>query len=554
MQSLWTRRIGAVALLACLAGAVACAPAAFAASPEAGAANGDAQRQASLPRVLSAEDAGAYAAIFNYQEQARFGDADKLIGKLKDKRLMGHVLAQRYLGSHYRTPYRELTAWLSSYGDHPQAQRMYQLALKKLPPGTKLPPATAAPMRAGPAAAVAVTPEEDAEAEFTEAPNPAMDDDAPTASALPAKRSKLGQAGAERAWDAGLKAWRVKRYAEAARQFETVAGGDGVDPWLTSAGHFWAGRAHHAAGNPQRYVQSMQLAAQHPRNFYGILARGLLGLDSGLSFQKPGLSVAEMQALAREPGVLRALALAEARQHDRADLELRATAARLPNSAAPLIALAMRVGAPAAAMDLAQRLLRTEGVAVDAALYPVLPWKSADGDGGIDAALLHALIRQESGFRARAISRSGARGLMQLMPATGRFIARETSTRLASTDRLYDPDLNLSLGQAYVSHLFRDAEIGPNLFKMTAAYNGGPGNLRRWERNADHGEDPLLFMESIPKRETRDFVERVLANMWIYRARFGQRAPSLDALAAGEWPGYDPQASPDITASASGAN
>jgi soluble lytic murein transglycosylase-like protein len=106
------------------------------------------------------------------------------------------------------------------------------------------------------------------------------------------------------------------------------------------------------------------------------------------------------------------------------------------------------------------------------------------------------------------------------------------------------------LGQAYVAHLSRDAEIGPNLFRMVAAYNFGPGNLRRWERRADHGDDPLLFIESLPSRETRDFIERVLANMWVYRARFGQAAPSLDALAAGEWPGYDPQTGPDVAASA----
>ncbi len=523
--------------------------------------NGDVQRQAALPKILSDADAANYAAIFRLQDQGRIAEADRLTGKLADKRLVGHVLAQRYLGANYRTPYRELASWLSDYGDLPQAPRVYKLALKRLPPGGKLPPAPAArAQRDSPVAVVAD--EDDDGTEFAEAPNPAMDDAAgaaveddgnpanPAAAASPANPSHLSQAGIKQAWDAGLNAWRLKRYAEAARQFEAVAAAPGSDSWRVSAGYFWAGRAHHAAGNPQRYVQAMQLAAQHPRSFYGILARNLLGLDSGLNFQKPGLSVAEMQALTREPGVLRALALAEIRQHDRADLELRAAASRIQNSIQPLIALATRIGAPSTTIELAQRLQRNEGVALDAALYPVLPWQSPVGEYSIDAALLHALIRQESGFRARALSRAGARGLMQLMPATGRFIARQTNVGLASRDRLYDPGLNLTLGQAYVSHLFRDGEIGPNLFRMVAAYNFGPGNLRRWERRADHGEDPLLFIETIPARETRDFVERVLANTWIYRARFGQQTPSLDALAAGEWPGYDPQASPDVAASA----
>ncbi len=546
MHRTWMRRVCAAALVACLLGA--------AAAHAQTAVNGDAQRQAALPKILSDADAASYAQIFRLQDQARIADADRLIGKLKDKRLLGHVLAQRYLGPNYRTPYRELAAWLSEYGDLPQAQRVYKLALKRLPPGTKLPPAPASRSARGGEVAV-VADEDDETTEFAEAPNPAMDDavaadDSASPAPSPANPSHLSQAGVKQAWNTGLNAWRLKRYAEAIRQFEAVAGAPGNDSWRVAAGYFWAGRTHHAAGNPQRYIQSMQLAAQHPRSFYGILARGLLGLDSGLNFQKPGLNVADMQALAREPGVLRALALAEIGQHDRADLELRAAASRIQNSIQPLIALAQRIGAPSTMIELAQRLQRNESVALDSALYPVLPWQSPAGENSIDTALLHALIRQESGFRARALSRAGARGLMQLMPATGRFIARETNTSLPSHDRLYDPGLNLALGQAYVTHLFRDSEIGPNLFRMVAAYNYGPGNLRRWERHADHGEDPLLFIETIPSRETRDFVERVLANMWIYRMRFGQQTPSLDALAAGEWPGYDPQSSPDVAASA----
>jgi soluble lytic murein transglycosylase-like protein len=564
MHPSWRRRVRAGALVACLAAGVAgSAPAAAQ-----GVNNGEAQRQAALPKVLSDSDAQAYAQIFRLQDQGRMSDADRLIGKLADRRLIGHVLAQRYLGPHYRTPYRELAAWLSTYGDHPQAPRLYKLALKRLPPGTKLPPAPAIGRDARGAPVAVVAGEDDDTTEFAEAPNPALDD-APAdasaqaaaleddgrpantaAAASPSRTPRLDPAGVKRAWEAGLQAWRLQRHAEAARQFEAVAGAPGADSWRVAAGYFWAGRAHQASGDPQRYVQAMQLAARHPRSFYGILARGLLGLDSGLNFQRPPLSVADMQALAREPGVLRALALAEIRQHDRADLELRAAASRIPNSVQPLIALSIRVGAPSAMLELAQRAQRLEGVAVDAALYPVLPWPSQAGEHAIDTALLHALIRQESGFRARALSRAGARGLMQLMPATGRFIAREIGAKPPTGDRLYDPALNLMLGQAYVAHLSRDAEIGPNLFRMVAAYNFGPGNLRRWERRADHGDDPLLFIESLPSRETRDFIERVLANMWVYRARFGQAAPSLDALAAGEWPGYDPQTGPDVAASA----
>ena len=75
---------------------------------------------------------------------------------------------------------------------------------------------------------------------------------------------------------------------------------------------------------------------------------------------------------------------------------------------------------------------------------------------------------------------------------------------------------------------------------MAAAYNGGPGNLAKWQNHVGADIDPLLFIESLPSRETRLFIERVLANFWIYRQRLGQETPSLDQVAAGTWPRYHP--------------
>jgi soluble lytic murein transglycosylase-like protein len=73
---------------------------------------------------------------------------------------------------------------------------------------------------------------------------------------------------------------------------------------------------------------------------------------------------------------------------------------------------------------------------------------------------------------------------------------------------------------------------------MATAWNGGPGNLNKWWRKTNHMDDSLFFIESIPSRETRIFIEKVLTNLWIYRDRFGQPTPSLDAIAAGQWPVY----------------
>jgi soluble lytic murein transglycosylase-like protein len=75
-----------------------------------------------------------------------------------------------------------------------------------------------------------------------------------------------------------------------------------------------------------------------------------------------------------------------------------------------------------------------------------------------------------------------------------------------------------------------------DLIKLLVSYNGGPGNLQKWFREVDHKNDPLLFIESLPARETRGYVERVVANYWIYQDRLGEKKTTLDQLARGEWP------------------
>ena len=177
---------------------------------------------------------------------------------------------------------------------------------------------------------------------------------------------------------------------------------------------------------------------------------------------------------------------------------------------------------------------------LDAALYPLPVWHPEDGYK-VDRALIYAVTRQESRFNAYAKSHAGARGLMQLMPATASSISGTRAYRYSRRNDLYEPALNLSLGQKYLQRLLASDDISGNLFLMAAAYNGGSGNLRKWMRETDYADDPLLFIESIPAPETRDFIERVLTNLWIYRARLGQDAPSLAALANGGWPVYRPQ-------------
>ncbi len=179
---------------------------------------------------------------------------------------------------------------------------------------------------------------------------------------------------------------------------------------------------------------------------------------------------------------------------------------------------------------------RKHGIRLDAAIYPMPHWEPEDGFK-IDRSLIYAFIRQESRFRPNAESRAGASGVMQLMPATAGYMA---GTRMSGSERqrLFDPAYNMSLGQKYIQHLLQDPNIGGNLFYTLAAYNAGPGNLQKWREKVDYEGDPLLFIESLPSRETRLYMEHVLSNLWIYRIRMGQPAPTMDALLAGNWPVY----------------
>jgi soluble lytic murein transglycosylase len=197
-------------------------------------------------------------------------------------------------------------------------------------------------------------------------------------------------------------------------------------------------------------------------------------------------------------------------------------------------------------LHLAQRLAEQDGRRHDHALYPVPRWGLSEGTI-VDRALLFALMRQESAFLIAAESASGARGLMQLMPTTAQQLAQrhglvlvDNTKKGREADLLVEPETNIALAQHYLAALLDHEKIGRNLFLLAAAYNAGPGMVLRWPMRPEYQKDPLLFLESLPSRETRVFVQRIMTNYWIYRARLGQPTPDLDQLAAGKWPTYVP--------------
>jgi hypothetical protein len=147
-------------------------------------------------------------------------------------------------------------------------------------------------------------------------------------------------------------------------------------------------------------------------------------------------------------------------------------------------------------------------------LYPrphrALVKKNADRFG-IEEEVVYAIMRQESFFRENAISPANARGLMQVMPSTGKFLA----SRLNVTNySLHDPEVSIQFGAKFLADLLKDN--GNKLTWASIAYNGGPGNLRKWKRNHFKG-DFNHFLEELPNKESRDYCRIIISNYMIYK-------------------------------------
>jgi soluble lytic murein transglycosylase len=181
-----------------------------------------------------------------------------------------------------------------------------------------------------------------------------------------------------------------------------------------------------------------------------------------------------------------------------------------------------RAGFPSRGILLAERA-RALGVQLEGEdwrlLYPMTHAQVIAAEAKrnrIDAALVAAIIRQESRYTPTALSPAGARGLMQLMPTVGRSLARARGIVPWDDVMLYQPDVSIELG---TTHLAAELRRDVNPTHALAAYNAGRSRLTRW-RSLRGSEDPELFIERIPYVETRDYVRIVLRNQEFYRALY----------------------------------
>ncbi|WP_245593552.1 lytic transglycosylase domain-containing protein [Azospirillum halopraeferens] len=356
-----------------------------------------------------------------------------------------------------------------------------------------------------------------------------------------ASAARSGDVVTDAHWIAGLAAWRLGQPDRAARHFDAMAAAAPRSPWRLAAAAYWAARAHDRKDRDDEARRQLTLAARFPHTFYGLLARHVLGIEDPIRFHMPALTAGHLTELASVPAGRRAVALLQAGRNDAAEEELRRVDPRGNElMAEALVVLADRGRLPALALRVGNAVAGPDGAPYDAALFPIPHWEPRDGFS-VDRALVYAVMRQESRFDPNTVSSAGATGLMQIMPATAVHVRdRNDDIDDAGRSALLDPTTNMELGQRYIAELLAMPDIGSNLVLVTAAYNAGPGHLLRWRKEMADVTDPLLFIESIPFGETRDYVKKVLANFWIYRERLGQVPASLGTVAAGGWPVYMP--------------
>lgn len=312
------------------------------------------------------------------------------------------------------------------------------------------------------------------------------------------KAAQLAPAAGEN-WVAGLAFYRLDQKNQALVHFERVANDPKEDAWLRSAAAFWGARTAGDLDQSDKALELTKQAAMSPKTFYGMIAQRQLQLAK----------TAVIESAAAKP---------------RQGLIIKAS--YMPS--APARAAVDAVGDLLASLTPArpQGYVPTPG----GADYP-LPDLEPKWGFTLDKALVYAIVRQESRFNPAAISPAGAVGLMQLMPAAAARAAGDDKL-LKDNTPLLDPAFNLRVGQDYFTWLL-ERGVGYDLLQAVAAYNGGPGTLLKTAKIVGEDADSLLVIESLPARETRNYVEKVVAGYWTYRKLFGHDSPTLDALATG---------------------
>lgn len=301
-------------------------------------------------------------------------------------------------------------------------------------------------------------------------------------------------------------------------------------PVSLSRAKYWQGRAAESMGDLELARERFMAAAEHPTAYYGQLAVLALGPEAAqLDLPPDPQPTADERASfeqREEIQAIRLLAEIDADYFFRVFIYHYDDEMETPIEQAMIADVALEFFRVRQAVR-AAKAGRMQGTILAERAYPVIDLPQ-NAPVFPEAALTHSVIRQETEFDARAVSGAGARGLMQMMPATARQTARQLNLPYNFHWLTDDPGYNLQLGMAHLDEVVNDYD--GSLVMALAAYNAGGHRVRRWVES--YGDprtgdiDPVDWVESIPFSETRNYVQRVIENVQVYRTRLGDGQPA----------------------------
>ena len=291
-------------------------------------------------------------------------------------------------------------------------------------------------------------------------------------------------------------------------------------PISRSRGAYWAGRASDALKHPEVSQKWYEVAAQFDTTFYGQLAKAKAYNQKTFAPKKHDATYADINFYDQNDLAEAARILKRMQKHAEAAIFLAAlrSSAQSPLELQSNGQLAHKLGYDHLAIAAAMEAYSEYGILFTDLAYPQRV-SDVDDIDDVEWALIHSLIRQESRFDPNAISHAGARGLMQIMPATADMTARKLRVRHSTGWLTAKPDHNIHLGSRYMREMLD--RFDNNYAMAAAAYNAGPNRVDRWlEENGDprKGEiDLITWIELIPIYETRNYAQRVLEGVYVYR-------------------------------------
>jgi len=519
--------------------------------------------------ILNQKDKNLYLKIFNQYRNADFKNGEINIAKLDNNILLGHVEALKLLHpTKHRSSFLELKHWLDEYNDHYESKRIYKLGVRRMPEGGKRPKKSSSPIlekkyltklkknknlsnmkqvfskknysqkisiyntirsRVGkgwPTGALEYFNKNnkifsDYEKSFllSKIANgyylANLDDKAINTLG---DKSFIKAPYIEGLWIKGLAHYRKKEFKRSSKSF-LILSKVSKNTWLKAAGAYWSFISSSKMQNQKDImrasIEALEVACSVPYNLYSLLSCFVINkpidINKGEEFYKLNENYNEFSSTKFGQ---RIKALLEIDETSIAEFEL-SRAQKISNHAFKKIILGFAMNNDLSSLQIkTTKTLFGENADINL-LYPSPKWMDNLNINNIDKNIVMGVVRQESQFSAFAKSGKSAYGLMQVLPSTAKMMDRKKNF-IGNRRLLFDPSINVDVGTKYIKSLLSIKYIKGDLLKTLISYNAGPGNFSKWSKKITYNDDSFLLIESIPSRETRLFVERVLSNIIIY--------------------------------------